>query len=125
MFTFHCVSKSYQGSPYLCVYLVGSYGDLQTTAKMSTSLKREIPSSNTTNVSDELVSGYGDTCKQKPSNPALHRIQMLLEVGKTRLEHFEKTRTTPPLVKTNSIESPTFPRKLYGEEFVAPTKQRV
>lgn len=120
-----CVTKSHQGSPYLCVYLVGSYGDLQTSAKMLTSSKREFPGSNTGNTSDELVSGYGDTCKQKPSNPALHRIQMLPEVGKTRSERFEKTRTTPPLVKTNSVESPTFPRKLHGAEFVAPTKQRV
>ena len=90
-----CVSKSYQGSPYLCVYLVGSYGDLQTSAKMLTSSKREFPSSNTGNASDELVSGYGDTCKQKPSNSALHRIQMLLEVDKTRSECFEKTIEPP------------------------------
>ena len=106
------------------IYLAGSYGDLQTSAKLSTSSKREIPGSNG-NGSDELVSGYGDTCKQKPINQALHRIQMLPEVGKTRSERFEKTKATPPLLKTNSVESPTFPRKLHGAEFIAPTKQRV
>ena len=89
---------------------------------MSTSPKREFPCSNGIG-GDELVSGYGDTCK--PTNPALHRIQMLPEVGKTKSERFEKSRVTPPLVKTNSVESPTFPRKLHGAEFVAPTKQRV
>lgn len=108
----------------MCVDLSGSHGDLQITAKLPMSPKREFPSSNGSG-SDELVSGYGDACKQKPQNPALHRIQMLPEVGKTKSERFEKTRTTPPLMKTNSVESPTFPRKLHGAEFVAPTKQRV
>lgn len=88
---------------------------------MSTSSNRELPTANE-NASAEFVSGYGDTCKQKPTNPALHKIQMLPEVGKTKSERFEKTRA---LVKTNSVESPTFPRKLHGAEFVAPTKQRV
>ena len=51
---------------------------------------------------------------------------MLTEVGKTKSERFEKLKThPPPLIKTNSVESPTFPRKLHGVEFVAPTKQRV
>ena len=103
------------------VDLIGSHSDLQIGVKPSTSSSRELPTANG-NASAELVSGYGDSCKQKPTNPALHRIQMLPEVGKTRSERFEKTRT---LVKTNSVESPTFPRKLHGAQFVAPTKQRV
>lgn len=104
--------------------LAGSHGDIG--AKLTTSSKREFPGLNG-NGSDELVSGYGDTTtsKQIPQNPALHRIQMLPEVGKTKSERFEKSRPTPVLVKTNSVESPSFPKKLHDIEFVAPTKQRV
>lgn len=86
--------------------------------------KREFPGSNASGI-DELVSGYGDSSKQKPTNPALHKIQMLPEVGKTRSERFEKAKNVPPLLKTNSVESPTFPRKLHDVEFIAPTKLRV
>lgn len=106
------------------VTLTGTHGNIQMGVKLSTSSRREIPSVNGNGI-DELVSGYGDTCMQKPTNQALHRIQMLPEVGKTKSERFEKLKTTPPLLKTNSVESPTFPRKLHGTEFVAPTKQRV
>lgn len=71
------------------------------------------------NTSDELVSGFTSQPKSKPVN----YLRRLETQGKAKSEEcFERKN---PLLKTNSVESPTFPRKLHDNEYAAPSRQRV